>query len=228
MEFHVVTLFPEMFRSAFKGGPIGRARTEGIISISAHQLRDFGLGNYRQVDDTPYGGGAGMVMRPEPIAAAIDHLDRSHPRLYRILLTPQGERLDQVSVRSLALRRPGLMLIAGRYEGFDERIRSLVDREISIGDYVLNGGEIAALVVIDAVARLVPGVLGNPSSLKEESFSSESLEYPQYTRPEEFRGMRVPQVLLSGNHELVRSWRAAQARARTLARRPDLIARIKP
>jgi tRNA (guanine37-N1)-methyltransferase len=227
MDFHVVTLFPEMFRSAFEGGPIGRALAEGKVSISAHQLRDFGLGNYRQVDDTPYGGGAGMVMRPEPIAAAIDHLNRSHPGLFRILLTPQGQRLDQGAVRSLALHRPGLMLIAGRYEGFDERIRSLVDCEISIGDYVLNGGEIPALVVIDAVARLLPGVLGNPASLKEESFSSAALEYPQYTRPEEFRGMRVPQVLLSGNHELVRRWRATQARERTSLRRPDLIARTK-
>jgi tRNA (guanine37-N1)-methyltransferase len=227
MEFHVITLFPEMFRSPFEGGLIGRALEDGAISITAHNLRDFGLGSYHQVDDAPYGGGAGMVMRPEPIAAAIDHLDSSRPGLLRILLTPQGQPLKQSLVRSFALHRPGLMLIAGRYEGFDERIRSLVDREVSLGDYVLNGGEIPAMVVIDAVARLLPGVLGNQNSLKEESFSSETLEYPQYTRPEEFRGMRVPEVLLSGNHERIRTWRAAQSRDRTSARRPDLGHRIK-
>jgi tRNA (guanine37-N1)-methyltransferase len=168
-----------------------------------------------------------MVMRPEPLGAANDEVTARHPGLWRILMTPQGEPLDQTGVRELAARRPGLLLVAGRYEGIDERVRSLVDSEISIGDYVLSGGELPALVVIEAVTRLIPGVLGNPESTREESFSDGTLEYPQYTRPEEFRGMRVPDVLLSGNHERIRAWRAEQALARTRDRRPDLLIRRK-
>jgi tRNA (guanine37-N1)-methyltransferase len=225
MEFHVITLFPEMFESPLGSGMVARAIKAGLISVTVHPLRPFGLGAYRQVDDTPYGGGSGMVMRPEPIAAAIDQVLASRAGLWRVLMTPQGEPLTQARVRELAERRPGLLLIAGRYEGIDERVRALVDCELSIGDYVLSGGELPALVVIEAVARLVPGVLGNPDSLREESFSDATLEYPQYTRPEEFRGMRVPEVLLSGDHERVRRWRAEQALARTRQRRPDLLAR---
>jgi tRNA (guanine37-N1)-methyltransferase len=228
MEFHVITLFPEMFDSPFRAGMIGRAIEQRLIRIETHALRQFGLGNYRQVDDTPYGGGSGMVMRPEPAAAAIDAVSAEHPGLWKILLTPQGEVFDQALARELAARRPGLLLVAGRYEGVDERVRTLVDQEISIGDYVLSGGEIAAMAVIEAVGRLVPGVLGNPESLAEESFSAGLLEYPQYTRPEEFRGMRVPEVLLSGDHGKIREWRAAEARKRTARRRPDLISRRKP
>jgi tRNA (guanine37-N1)-methyltransferase len=165
-----------------------------------------------------------MVMRPEPLAAAIGAIEAATPGLTRILLTPQGEVLDQVMVRELTALRPGLMLIAGRYEGFDERVRTLVDREISIGDYVLTGGELAAMVVIEAVARLAPGVLGNPGSLQEESFGATlALEYPHYTRPEEFRGMRVPDILLSGDHGKIKDWRAAESRKRTARRRPDLL-----
>ncbi|MGH7918096.1 MAG: tRNA (guanosine(37)-N1)-methyltransferase TrmD, partial [Candidatus Binataceae bacterium] len=180
MEFHVITLFPAMF-DALGVGLIGRATRQGTIAIRTHDLREFGIGNYRQVDDTPYGGGSGMVMRPEPLAAAIENVDRQHPGLTRVLLSPQGELLDQALVRELA-RTNGLLLVAGRYEGVDERVRTLVARELSVGDYVLSGGELGAMVVIEAVARLIPGVLGNPGSLAEESFSETGLlEYPQYT-----------------------------------------------
>ncbi len=223
MEFHVLTLFPEFFDSPLSCGLIGRAIKAGHISVTVHPLRKYGLGRYRQVDDAPYGGGHGMVIRPEPIAAAFDDILSRHPGLWRIILTPQGRLLNQQIVRTLAERRPGLLLLAGRYEGFDERVRSLADEELSIGDYVLAGGEIATLVVIEAVARLVPGVVGNPESLREESFSNGLLEYPQYTRPREFRGQRVPDVLLSGDHEKIRRWRLEQAIKRTLERRPDLI-----
>jgi tRNA (guanine37-N1)-methyltransferase len=224
MEFHVITLFPEMF-AALDAGLIGRAQQSGLIAVRAHNLREHGLGNYRQVDDTPYGGGSGMVMRPEPIAAAIDAVTADRPDLLKILMTPQGERFDQPLARELAECRAGLLLIAGRYEGVDDRIHALVDREFSIGDYVLSGGELAAMVVIEAVARLLPGVVGNPESLAEESFGHGNLlEYPQYTRPEEFRGMRVPEVLLSGDHGKIRAWREAEALRRTARRRPELVA----
>jgi tRNA (guanine37-N1)-methyltransferase len=227
MQFHVITLFPEMFESPLRAGMVGRAIEQGLIAVRAHPLRGHGLGSYRQVDDAPYGGGSGMVMRPEPIASAIDAVAAGHPGLWRILMTPQGEVFDQALARKLAERRTGLLLVAGRYEGIDERVRTLVDQEISIGDYVLSGGELAAMVVIEAVARLVPGVLGNPQSLSEESFSDALLEYPQYTRPEEFRGMRVPEVLLSGDHGKIRAWRKAEALERTARRRPDLLKRRK-
>ncbi len=225
MEFHVITLFPEMFAAANWPGMVGRALKAGLIQIEAHALREHGIGSYRQVDDTPYGGGSGMVLRPEPLFAAIDAVMAAHPGLLRLLLTPQGEPLDQAMVRELSGRRPGLLLIAGRYEGVDERVRSQADRELSIGDYVLSGGELPAMVVIEAVARLVPGVLGNPESLAEESFAEGLLEYPHYTRPEEFRGMRVPEVLLSGDHRKIREWRKREALKRTTRRRPDLLGR---
>ena len=222
MEFHVITLFPEMFDSPFRGGMIGRAVEQGLIELEVHPLRPFGLGSYRQVDDAPYGGGSGMVMRPEPLAGAIDEVTNHHPGLWKVLMTPQGEVFCHALARELAARPRGLLLVAGRYEGIDERVRSLVDQEISIGDYVLSGGELPAMVVIEAVGRLIPGVLGNPDSLVEESFAAGTLEYPQYTRPEEFRGMRVPEVLLSGDHAKVREWRRAEAEKRTARRRPDL------
>ena len=228
MEFHVITLFPEMFASPLAGGIVGRAVRNRLIGIEVHNLREHGLGKYRQVDDEPYGGGSGMVMRPEPIAAAIDAAIGARPGLWRVLLTPQGEPFRQAIAAELAKREPGLLLIAGRYEGVDERVRGLVDRELSVGDYVLSGGELAAMMVIEAVARLIPGVLGNSASLEEESFGSGMLEYPQYTRPEVFRGQRVPEVLLSGDHEKIRQWRQTQARQRTQQRRPDLLASPKP
>jgi len=225
MEFHVITLFPEMF-AALEAGLIGRAQASGLITIRTRNLREYGLGNYRQVDDTPYGGGSGMVMRPEPLAAAIDDAMARNPKLLRILMSPQGEILDQAIARDFAQNAAGLLLIAGRYEGIDERVLSMVDREISIGEYVLSGGELPAMVVIEAVARLLPGVLGNPESLLEESFGpSGMLEYPHFTRPEEFRGMRVPEVLLSGDHRRIDAWREAEARKRTAQRRPRLLSR---
>jgi len=224
MEFHVITLFPEMF-AALDAGLIGRAQQQGLIAVRAHNLRDYGLGNYRQVDDTPYGGGSGMVMRPEPIAAALDAVIAERPHLLKVLMTPQGERFDQPLAREFAGYSAGLLFIVGRYEGVDERIHELVDREISIGDYVLSGGEMAAMVVIEAVARLLPGVVGNPESLAEESFGNRNLlEYPHYTRPEEFRGMRVPEILLSGDHGKIRAWREAESLRRTARRRPELAA----
>jgi tRNA (guanine37-N1)-methyltransferase len=223
MEFHVITLFPEMF-TALEAGLIGRAQANGLFTVHTHNLRQHGLGNYRQVDDMPYGGGSGMVMRPEPLAAAIDEVMAQNPKLLRVLMSPQGEMLNQMMVRELAQNTAGLLLIAGRYEGIDARVLSMVDREISIGDYVLSGGELPAMVVIEAVARLLPGVLGNPRSLAEESFGAAGiLEYPQYTRPEEFRGMHVPEVLLSGDHRRIRQWREAEARKLTARRRPDLL-----
>jgi tRNA (guanine37-N1)-methyltransferase len=222
MKFHVITLFPEMFESPFRGGMIGRAIEQGVIRLQVHPLRPFGLGSYRQVDDAPYGGGSGMVMRPEPLAAAIDHVTNQHPGLWKVLMTPQGEVFGHALARELVAKPGGLLLVAGRYEGIDERVRSLVDQEISIGDYVLSGGELPAMVVIETVGRLIPGVLGNSDSLAEESFAAGTLEYPQYTRPEEFRGMRVPEVLLSGDHGKVREWRRAEAEKRTARRRPDL------
>ena len=228
MEFHVITLFPELFAAANWPGMVGRALKAELVKIEAHALRDHGLGNYRQVDDTPYGGGSGMVLRPEAMFAAIESALGAHPGLWRVLLTPQGEPLSQPTVRELSARRPGLLLVTGRYEGVDERVRSAVDQEISIGDYVLSGGELPAMVLIEAVARLVPGVLGNPESLEEESFADGLLEYPHYTRPEEFRGMRVPEVLLSGDHQKIHAWRKAEALKRTARRRPDLLKRRRP
>jgi tRNA (guanine37-N1)-methyltransferase len=228
MEFHVITLFPELFAAANWPGMVGRALKAALVKIEAHNLRDHGLGSYRQVDDTPYGGGSGMVLRPEPLFAAIESVSQAHPGLWRVLMTPQGEPLDQSMARELCGRRPGLLLIAGRYEGIDERVCTAVDQEISIGDYVLSGGELAAMVIIETVARLVPGVLGNAESLAEESFADGMLEYPQYTRPEEFRGMRVPEVLLSGDHRKIQEWRKAEALRRTARRRPELIRRGRP
>ncbi len=227
MEFHVITLFPEMFESPFRTGMIGRAIEQGLLVVKTYPLREHGLGNYRQVDDSPYGGGSGMVMRVEPIAAAIDAVNAARPDLWRILMTPQGEVFDNSMARDLAKREPGLMFVAGRYEGIDERVRSLVDQEISVGDYVLSGGELPAMTVIEAVGRMIPGVLGNPESLEEESFAAGMLEYPQYTRPEEFRGMRVPEILMSGDHGKIREWRQAEAKRRTARRRPDLADRRK-
>ncbi len=223
MEFHCITLFPEMFASPFAGGIMARAVRAGLVRIETHNLREHGLGRYRQVDDEPYGGGSGMVMRPEPIAAAIDAVMAQRPGLWRVLLTPQGELFRQSMAADLARREPGLLLIAGRYEGVDERVRGLVDQEISIGDYVLSGGELPAMVVVEAVTRLLPGVLGNQASLEEESFGAGLLEYPQYTRPEVFRGQQVPSILLSGDHEKIRRWRREQALERTRRRRPDLL-----
>jgi tRNA (guanine37-N1)-methyltransferase len=220
MRIDVVTLFPELFDAPLRASVIGRAVENGVIDVAVHDLREHGLGRHRSVDDYPYGGGAGMVIRPEPLFAAVEPLRDAGAVV--ILLDPGGERLTDAMARDLATS-PHLALVCGRYEGIDDRARALVDREVSIGDYVLTGGELPALVLLDAVARLVPGVI-EPASHEDDSFATGLLEYPQYTRPEEFRGMRVPDVLLSGNHGEVDRWRRREALRRTLERRPDLLA----
>ena len=221
LEIDVLTLFPEMVSGPLEASIPGRIQERGIAAIRTHDLRQWGLGRHRSVDDAPYGGGAGMVMRPEPIAAGLDTLRR--PESLVILLDPAGERFDQARAHDLAARSH-LILVCARYEGVDERVRSLVDLELSIGDYVLTGGELPALVVIDAVIRLLPGAIDDASTT-EESFAEGLLEYPQYTRPPSFRGQDVPAILTSGDHGAVARWREEQARARTLERRPDLLTR---
>ena len=219
LEIDVVCLFPGMLEGPLSESIPGRIRERGLVEVRIHDLRRWGLGRHRSVDDTPYGGGAGMVLRPEPVAAALDALRR--PESTTMLLDPGGEVFRQERAADLAARQH-LLLVCPRYEGVDERIRDLFDLELSIGDYVLTGGELAALVVIDAVTRLLPGAIDDASTL-EESFSAGLLEYPQYTRPAEFRGVAVPDVLVSGHHEAVRRWRHDAAVARTRARRPDLL-----
>jgi len=219
LEIDVVTLFPAMLEAPLAESIPGRIREEGLVTIRLHDLREWGLGRHRSVDDAPYGGGAGMVLRPEPVAAAIDALRRADSTV--ILLDPGGRRFDQAMAHDLATR-PHLVLICPRYEGIDERVRRLVDLELTIGDYVLTGGEIPALVVIDAVIRLLPGAIDAASTV-EESFSAGLLEYPQFTRPAVFRGEGVPEVLVSGHHEAVRKWRHEAALERTRERRPDLL-----
>ena len=219
MIFEVLTLFPEAFPGPLSAGVTGRALQSGAVRLEIHQLRDYAHDRHRQVDDIPYGGGAGMVLKPEPIFEAVRARNGRGPV---VLLSPQGERLRQPLVRELAAH-DDLYLICGRYEGVDERVATaLVDREISIGDYVLTGGELPAMVLIDAVSRLREGVLGSPDSPLDDSFGSELLEYPHYTRPAIFEGLAVPEVLLSGHHAEIEKWRRAQAEGRTRRRRPDL------
>jgi tRNA (guanine37-N1)-methyltransferase len=219
MRIDVVTIFPELFDLPLRTSIIGRAADQGIVEFGVHDLRQHGLGRHRSVDDYPYGGGAGMVMRPEPLFAAIEPLRDAGAQV--ILLDPAGERLTDALARELALQ-PHLALVSGRYEGIDERVRSLVGRELSIGDYVLTGGELPALVVIDTIVRLLPGAI-QEASHQGDSFAAGLLEYPQYTRPDEFRGMGVPPVLVSGHHGEVDRWRRREALRRTLERRPDLL-----
>jgi len=220
LRIDVVTLFPELFDAPLRTSVIGRAVDRGILSVALHDLREHGIGRHRVVDDAPYGGGAGMVMRPEPLFAAIEPLRTDGAQV--ILLDPAGERLTDPLARELAAARH-LVLVCGRYEGIDERARALADREVSIGDYVLTGGELPALVLIDAVSRLVPGVI-EADSHESDSFSDGLLEGPHYTRPEQFRDASVPPILLSGHHAEVARWRRMEALRRTLARRPDLLA----
>jgi tRNA (guanine37-N1)-methyltransferase len=221
MRIDVITIFPELFATPLETSLLGRAIEEGKLEVSVHDLRDYGIGKHRSVDDEPYGGGPGMVMRPEPIFDSVERIRRDDSHV--VLLSPRGTRLDQRIVGRLA-GLDHLILICGRYEGVDERVAEhLVDEELSIGDYVLAGGEVAALVVIEAVSRLVPGVLGNVESLGTESHSGRGLEYPQYTRPAEYRGQRVPDVLLSGDHGTIERWRVEQAERITRQRRPDLL-----
>jgi len=224
MRIDVLTLFPEMFESPLNYSILKRAQEQGIVAVAVTNIRDFATDKYRKVDDKPYGGGPGMVMMPGPLFDCFEHVQRLAPHRGRvILLTPQGQRFDQAKARELA-GEDRLILIAGRYEGFDERIRVGLDAEqISIGDYVLNGGELAAMVIIDAVVRLLPGALGDEDSAKDDSFSGGLLEYPQYTRPEVFRDMKVPDILLSGDHAKIAQWRREQALERTRQWRPDLL-----
>jgi tRNA (guanine37-N1)-methyltransferase len=223
----LVTLFPELFTTFLETSFVGRARTGGQLDVRLKSPRDFGLGKHKSVDDTPYGGGSGMVMRVDVLVATMEALDaelaEGQPKARRILMTPQGKPFDQKAAARLA-NEPAIMLVCGRYEGFDERVRSFVDEEISLGDFVMTGGEVAAMAVVEATVRLLPGVLGNFDSTREESHGEEGLlEYPQYTRPADFRGQTVPEVLAGGNHAEIAKWRRAEALARTKARRPDLV-----
>jgi len=223
MRLDILTLFPDLFSSFLKESILGRAIERGMVAIRLTDIRSFAHGPHRQTDDRPYGGGDGMVMKPGPICRALASLDRSGERSLVVLLTPQGERFDQSTAWEFS-RLAQLILICGRYEGVDERIRTdHVDRELSIGDYILSGGELGAMVVVDAVCRLIPGVLGGERSNLEDSFQEGLLEYPHYTRPRVFNGVEVPSILLSGDHERIRLWRRAQSLRRTLERRPDLL-----
>src|SRR5579871_5731784 len=223
MKIDVLTLFPAMFAGPLDESIVQRARKTGVLDLTVTNLRDFTHDRHKTVDDRPFGGGPGMLLKPEPIFEAVEAIARETTRV--ILLSPAGRPFNQAIARELS-EQPDLLLVTGHYEGFDERIREqLADDELSIGDYVLTNGALPAMVVIDAVVRLMPGVLGDDESSKEESFSegSPGLEYPQYTRPAEFRGMKVPEVLLSGHHAEIAKWRAERARQRTKERRPDLL-----
>jgi tRNA (guanine37-N1)-methyltransferase len=228
----ILTLFPEMFTGFVATSFVARAIAGEQLAVRTRSPRDFGLGKHRSVDDTPYGGGSGMVMRADVIVPAIESFDADAPgglRAHRVLLTPQGRVLDQRKVHELA-GHDAIMLVCGRYEGFDERVRAHVAEEISLGDFVMTGGEVAAMSIIEACARLLPGVLGNEASVIDESHSPDTgglLEYPHYTRPAEFRGARVPDVLAGGNHAAIAKWRREQAVARTQQRRPDLWERFE-
>ena len=220
----VLTIFPEMFPGPLGVSLTGQALAAGTWRLDTVDIREFGLGRHRQVDDTPTGGGAGMVMRADVLGPAIDHAQAAAPGLPLIYLSPRGEPLTQTLVRELACG-PGVMLLAGRFEGVDQRvIDGRAMREVSIGDYVLSGGELAAFVLLDACVRLLPGVLGGKASLEEESFESGRLEYPQYTKPREWEGLAIPDILLSGDHKRIAAWRRAEAERITAERRPDLLA----
>ena len=222
MRFHILTLFPEFFSSPLASTMLQKGQERGAIDFVVHNIRDFASDKHRVTDDTPYGGGDGMVMKPEPVVAALEALPTEPERPWRILLSPQGAAFTQPRAQSLAAR-PALALVCGRYEGVDERVRQFVDEEVSIGDFILSGGEPGALVIIDAVSRLVTGVLGCATSVIDESFSHGLLEYPQYTRPPVFRGLTVPEVLRSGDHRAIARWRRQEALRRTYERRPDLL-----
>jgi tRNA (guanine37-N1)-methyltransferase len=226
MIFDILTLFPDMFRSPLEGSILGKAREEGLITINLFNIRDYAHGRHRVTDDEPYGGGGGMIMKPEPIIRGITAIRSAHPETRVILMTPQGAPLRQETVKRLT-HLSHLCLVCGRYEGVDERVRAVVDEEISIGDYVLSGGEVAALVMIEAVSRLIPGILGDEGAGEDDSFSRGLLEYPQYTRPRVFEEKGVPEVLLSGDHQAIEQWRRREALRRTWERRPDLLARAE-
>lgn len=227
MRFDIFTLFPEIFAGAFDESILARAREANLVEIALHDIRDYTTDKHHVTDDYTYAGGGGMVMKPDPIFAAVESILGAPPQIPVILLSPQGRVLNQTIVRELA-RHPRIALICGHYEGVDERVREhLATDEISIGDYVLTGGEIPAMVIVDAVSRLVPGVLGHPTAASQDSHATGILEGPHYTRPAEFRGWRVPDILLSGNHAQIATWRRREALRRTLEMRPDLLSRIE-
>ncbi|MFH1355482.1 MAG: tRNA (guanosine(37)-N1)-methyltransferase TrmD [Candidatus Omnitrophota bacterium] len=223
MKIDIITIFPKMFEPVLGESMIKRARAKGKVKIQLHDLRDYTSNKHRKVDDRPFGGGAGMVMTPEPLFNAVESIKEKNKKSKVILLSPQGRRFDQKTAKRLSGYKH-LILICGHYEGVDERIRqSLADEEISIGDYVLTGGELPAMVLVDSLVRLIPGVLGDKNSLNFESFEGNLLEYAHYTRPSDFRGMRVPAILLSGDHKKIEAWRKKEAMKRTRQRRPDLL-----
>ena len=233
MRFDVLTIFPKMIEAAFSEGVVARAIQSGALALRIHDLRDHAEGRHRKVDDEPFGGGAGMVLKPEPIFRAVEAIRGEDPAapVRVVLLSPQGERFDQRTAELYAEGDERLVLVCGRYEGVDERVREhLADEELSVGDFVLSGGEIAAMVVVDAVARLIPGTLGSPESAERESFTNEIFDHPSYTRPAEWRGMRVPEVLLSGHHAEIERWRRARAAEKTMKTRsgPVVEARSVP
>lgn len=222
MRFEILTIFPGIFDSFLKEGLLNKAIEKGVVGVAVHDIRRFSENRHQKTDDAPFGGGAGMVMTPQPLADAIDHIKKDGPAR-TILLSPRGAPLTQQKARELA-REPRIVLVCGRYEGVDERIAAhFVDEELSVGDFVLNGGEVAAMAVVEAVFRLIPGVVGAPESLEHESHEQGLLECPQYTRPEDFRGLRVPEVLLSGNHANIERWRREESLAKTAAVRPDML-----
>jgi tRNA (guanine37-N1)-methyltransferase len=222
MKIDIITLFPDMFKGPFDMSMLWKAQDRGLVSIRFWDLREYGLGSRRTVDDTPYGGGDGMVLKVEPLVSAIEEVKAQNPHARVLAMTPSGHKFNQQTARDYASGE-GLILIAGHYEGFDERVMDYVDDQISIGDYVLTGGELPAMVVVDAVARLIPGVLGGEFSAHEESFTESLLEYPHYTRPLEFRGQKVPDVLLNGHHAEIAKWRREQSELKTEQYRPDLL-----
>lgn len=228
MRFDILTIFPDFFESPLKQSILGKAIEKGLIEIGVRNIRDFALDKHKTTDDSPYGGGEGMVMKAEPVVMAVESVMAASNKNPKVILTsPQGKKFNQQMAAEFAASN-GLVIICGRYEGVDERVKEIVvDMEVSVGDYILSGGEIPALVIIDAVSRLVPGVLGSDESAKDDSFSYGLLEYPQYTRPESFRGLSVPETLLSGNHQEIKAWRRVESIKRTMEKRPDLLERAQ-
>ncbi len=226
IHFDIISLFPEMFEGPFQESILDRARQEGLLKVRLHNLRDYTLNKHGKVDDTPFGGGAGLVMNIEPIHRALQAVKKGRPHAHTVVLSPGGKRFDQKKARELSEKQQ-VILICGRYEGIDERVaENLADEELSIGDFVLSGGEIPAMVLVDAVTRLIPGVVGDPASLEEESFENGLLEYPQFTRPRDYNGAEVPQVLVSGDHKKIKDWQRKAALKKTARNRPDLIEQV--
>ena len=226
IRFDIISIFPGMFDSPFRESLLNRAQENGIVEIRTHDLRDYTLNKHGRVDDTPFGGGVGLVLNVEPIDRALEAVKKDRPKAHSILLSPGGYRFDQEKAWELS-RKEEIILVCGRYEGVDERVSSLVDEELSIGDYVMNGGEVPAMVLVETVARLVHGVVGDEQSLEDESFASEILEYPQYTRPRDYKGLQVPEVLVSGDHKKIQEWKRQAALKKTAKYRPDLYKKME-